>query len=757
METPETTDVTENEDGTVTVKLPETVQAEGTPEEVFNLLPGYVMQAEIDPEVDKFLKDLSGRVMDDFKDDWDSCSTWREKRKRRTKLIVGDLDPKDAPFDGCANIHVPVMLERVLRLMHRIYAEMFPDRDFVFNVIPSRSVDRARADLLTLHGNWQIRKDISDFRKQVRRALWEFIAHGDCFFHSYYDAALRRNRHEMLNCEDLVIPYVWKTTAVDLSDVPRKTRILRKYKYELKRLEKNGQYAQLDKVFEFYDKSTKGSVADAQGGSFEDGIDYTVRPRVDLWEGRQQPSGNSSAAPFTLLEQHTWATLPGETEERPVVITLDYKSGILVSIATREEDDPKDLGRYQKQVKEKQEYEALYRGFQDAQVKTLEAQAVLQSPEVMMHPELGQEAAALLQAVAAQPLQPPPAPIWAKPGLDGSLPEPEPVRKIPIEQFSHGVCIENPDGSLGMGIGLLLEPFNINANLMTDQFVDTATLSNTMTGFVDANSGLEGGEVKLQPGKFTKVRKVGQRLSDLLHIVQFPQANPQLLDMVKLQLTSADGVSSAPEVLSGEPGKANETFRGIATRVEQALKQLTVLAMNFLEFLSQVMRNNARLNAVFLPDWELVSVVDPRTQQSKDIEVTRALYLDDMEVAFTADTRFSSRAERIAEADQVITLAAQAVPPPLLPMVFKPIFFREAVARALAARGLQEMVQFLKTPEEMAAEEQRQQMMAQMQAQMAPPPGAGGPGGQPPEGPEGPPQGGIPGPGGQEIPGGEGG
>jgi hypothetical protein len=292
---------------------------------------------------------------------------------------------------------------------------------------------------------------------------------------------------------------------------------------------------------------------------------------------------------------------------------------------------------------------------------------------------------------------------------------------VPIEPFSHGVCIENIDGSLGLGIGLLLAEHNKAANTAASQFTDSATLSNCATMIMPEGVQMEPGDTRLIPGEIHRVRNISsEQIQNAFKIIQFPPANPQLLDIVRLSLEAADGVSSAPDVLSGEPGKANETYRGIATRVEQATKQLTVLALNYLEMLSNVVRNHARLNAVFKEDDEIRHVVDPRTLEDKEIRISRHMYEEDFDIVFTADTRFTSKTERISQADQVLAMV-QAVPPPVAAQIFPLSFFYEAVVRSLKARGMHSMVQYLgprpPTPTQLSGPPAPQQ-------QQAPPQGA---------------------------------
>jgi hypothetical protein len=197
-----------------------------------------------------------------------------------------------------------------------------------------------------------------------------------------------------------------------------------------------------------------------------------------------------------------------------------------------------------------------------------------------------------------------------------------------------------------------------------------------------------------------------------------------------MSMEAADGVSSAPDVLSGEQGKSGETFRGLNTRVEQATKQLTVLAQNYLEMLGNVAKNNARLNRMFLDDEEIKHVIDPRTLESKEIKVGRSLYAEDYDIVFTADTRFAGRQQKIAEADQLVGMVT-ALPPELASTIFPPSFVHAAVVKALKARGAHDMVGKLGPAPPVPTE------------LPGPPPGAPPPGppmpGMPPGGPPGPP------------------
>jgi len=338
------------------------------------------------------------------------------------------------------------------------------------------------------------------------------------------------------------------------------------------------------------------------------------------------------------------------------------------------------------------------------------------------------DAMAVAQQTRMQSPPPPVAPEWMQTDESGGPQPPEPCKQRVIEQFSHGVCIENPDGSHGLGIGSLLMPHQQAINILLNQFVDGSTLANSSTYFIHENAKFDPGVKTVAPNTLNRIR--GLPLDSLdKAIVKVPTTppNPQILGAIKDQKDAADGVANAPDVLSGEKD-GPETFRGQATRVEQAVKQLTVFAANFVEMLSNIARLNSQLNAQYLPDWKLVSVLDPRLQQMRQIKVGRAMYQDDYQIAFTADLRFASKAQRIAEADDVLGMLTKGIPPQIASIIFQgPQIFAAAVRKCLQARQQYDMLPLVSDDQAIQAKLQQQAMAAQAAA-MPPgmPPGQGG-------------------------------
>lgn len=637
------------------------------PEEAFNLVPELLDS----DEGREFLEDLCQRVIDEKDDAWESTADYRKYREEMYKLYTGQLDPKTEPFEDCANVHIPIVGTAMSMLQPRLVTQVFPGDDNILGVIPTGPEDQARADTLTLHGEWQFRVEMPDFIPQQEQVMTEMLLVGSAFCHSYRDTSRNRNRHDYMTCEEFYLPYVWRTTDPSLGDVPYKGRILRRYRYQLEEHERAGLYHDVARLWEEDDEGNITPVAKVDE-------DLTVRPTVDKAKGIDKPDDDNPRNPeFVLYEHHGYARLPGEDRERPIVVTVDPASEEVIGLFVREQDEWRDRARFQRQVNEYQIY----------------AQALAQYQEAVRNPP----PLPMMDPMAPPPPPPPPPqpPKWAQYDEESGEPlEPQPARKEPIEYFTHAVCQYDPHHSLGIGIGWQLFGFNQVANTITNQYIDTATINNDKPLVVPEGVFRESGDIDIHPGKILRANVPVEQMGNVVRELSYPPANPQMMEITKLIIDEAKQLASNPDVFAGAEGKANETYRGIATRVEQAIKPLTAIALRYLRFLTHVVQKNARLNSVFLPDEEFISVVDP-TKGRQGIVVTRAMYEQDYDVTFTADTRFVSQAQQIDEAVQLeqMVITDQG----FYQRIEGQQFLYEARVRRLKAMRRQDMIPFLGT------------------------------------------------------------
>lgn len=679
-----------------------------------NLVPEF----EAHPEGQEALKRIADEVWENWHQDWEHSEAYREKAAKNLKLFTGDIKKKDFPFKDAANAHVPILMEMMVRVTFRVVDEIIGDRENIFNVLPIGPDDEEVAAVLTDHGNWQIREQMPDFIPQQHRGILQFFMNGTAICHSYYDSFRRRNRHDMLNTDEFVVPYVYTSSMPDLSDVPRRTRICFYYRHELQQMK--GLWTNVDKLLNEAEPKADDepelplheSVADAN--------------KVEL------PDDKRGSA-FKVLWYEGWMSLPQHEDDRFVQVIMECNTRIVLHMTIWERPNELDQSRFERQVREK---EMAIAAVQQHQQQLQEIQGQFQMVEEMRASgEMDQGMAAEIYSRMEQQLpEAPGLPDWMKGDLDA---KPEPVRMEPIHLFSRGACIEPLVGPVGIGYGRIQADYNRTANTVLKQFIDAATLANVPGWLVADGVEMPKGGVTFSPGQFTKVEGVeASELANAVIPIQPKAANPQLREVMEMVRGFAQDAVQAPDVLSGYPGKSGETYRGLGTRLEQASKMLSVPSGKYMVFFEQIIKNNAWLNSIFLNDDEIVRIVDHKMHRLRQIRVGRHMYRRDYRVVFRADKRFSSKEQRIAQADEMVQMA-NTFPPLQMNIPFQHAAFR----KSLEARDMDDMVQLLgpsppppQTPFGM------------------PPPGRAGPGVLGGMGPPGPPGKPMPGKGGGSSP-----
>lgn len=609
------------------------------------------------------LKRLENRVYREVESAWDSQEEYRNRSKECWELFSMKLRAKTEPFADCANVRLPILMENLSRLYMRMYIELFGDFTNIMTALPVGPDDRDWADIVTTHDNWQLSTQLTDFPMQMERAAMFILMPGDVFAHSFYDVSRRRNRHEVLAVGDYVIPYVHTTTELDLSDCPWKAKWLNLYKHELQR--KREEWHDVDTLIETskpsWDNEPDHPLADAQAA--QAGI----------------VKDDEQRAPYKLIHYEGWLELPNQDKERNCRVIMDWATRQVMQVTILEEDDWQDVRRFEQQTAELGQYRQQLQASSDHNGR--------------LQGLLGQGFPAPIDEMGApmQPMPLPPEPQWADPDalMDPAF-EPEPVRRNPIQMFTHQTGILAPTGPLGTGVGQILKDINVAANTVMNQAIDAQTLANCWT-LLMAGRGKIPADFRVTPGRINVLPNVTPKeLKDLLLPLQAPAPNPQMFELVRMFEGWGQSAAQAPDVMSGEAGKSGETARGIQTRLEQATKQASFMTAKLGRFVTQLVRNNARLNAQFLPDEQVVDVVNHKTMSQRRLPIGRRMWEQNRNVVMRADLRFTSQAQRIQEADQLFNVAATA--PPLAHNVA----LGQATAREMfVARGRDDLVPLL--------------------------------------------------------------
>lgn len=677
------------------------------------------------PEGKQALKRISEKCRTDFDNAWSATDLYRKGMADTWKLFAGTLDPKQPPYDKMSNIHVPILMENVIRMQYRQAYELFGNWTNVFGVTPIGPDDEHTAKLLSLHGNWQIRKRIKDFKRQLgHRGLLIYDLFGDVTCHSYWDPQRRYNRHEVLTAEEFVCANAHVSTMPDYSDVSWVCKVMFLDGYELRKYD--GHWEDVAETLQClppqYDETEIGTV-------LRDAVDKTIGVDSAAFQKGQ----------YKVLQYEGWLNLPPTTQKSPsgeeneprdryCKVIIDYQTGTILSLNIHERADPFDKRRFEFESQQLQSYQQAQ---QQRQQYLQELEATKASALDLAHssdPNSDAPAQAIIMARALDEKELPPEPQMPEWMAGNPMAQPRPVETVPIRMFAHGVNIEPIQGILGLGMGAILGPQNKAANIALSMFTDQGTLHNMKNLLVSGNVRFPGGDkLALEPGKLHKVEGAVDLAKEVLPL-DFGEGNAQLVQLVEMLVGFANRVSNTPEVLAGEAGKSGETAQGISARIEQATKMLSVPTSKYADFLSQVLENNAALNAIFLDDAEFFSVNNHDPTLGKPgqqmMSVGREMYDRPYDVEISADLKFTSTSQRISEADALVQLP-NAVPEMATNFAFK----QAVISKSLEARNRYDLINLL------GSQPPPPPVYGAPTSPPAPPPGAP----QPPPGPGGPP------------------
>lgn len=680
------------------------------------------------------LKRIAEKCLTDFDAAWSATEKFRSNMADVWKLFSGTLDPKPPPFEHMANAHVPILMENTIRMVFRQAYELFGNWTNVFGVNPIGPDDERTAKLLSLHGNWQIRKRIKDFKRQLgHRGLLVYDLFGDVTCHSYWDPQRRYNRHEILTANEFVCANAHVSTMPDYSDVAWMAKILFMDAHELRKMAPGweGVAETLKRLPPDWDESPISSELRAAIDK-NLGIDSSAyqkgQYRIIQYEGwlNLPPSSapaNDNGAPDNDVEE--------EPRDRYCKVIIDAQTGNILSLNIHERVDPYDKRRYEFEMQQLQRYQQAQ---QERQMLMQEIEQTRQSALSMGHSldpmsDGPGQAVMMARAIEETPLPPEPQmPDWMR---GDPMAQPRPPESVPIRMFAHGVNIEPLQGILGLGTGAIHAAQNKAANIALSMFIDQGTLGNFKNFLVKGDVRFPE-KMQIKPGGIHKVEGSTDLMKDVVPL-DFGEANPQLIQLIEMLVRFGNTVTNTPEVLSGESGKSGETAQGISARIEQATKMLSVPTGKYADFLSQVLENNAALNAIFLDDAEFFSVNnhDPAlgAPGQQVFSVGRELYDRPYDIEISADLKFTSTAQRISEADALVQL------PNAVPELMGNFAFKHAViSKAFEARNRHDLISLMGAPPPAP------QMFGMPTTPPAPPPGMAPPPGQGgPAGPGGPP------------------
>ena len=276
---------------------------------------------------DKELEHIGSDLISAFNMDRDSRKEWEETYTKGLDQLGLKIEERTQPWNGACGVFHPMLSEAVIRFQSQAIAEIFPAAGPVKTKIVGKITDdkEKQSKRVEDYMNYLLTHEMAEYRTETEKLLFSLPLAGSAFRKVYYDPTLGRPSGIFIPSEDVVVNY----GASDLDTCERATHIMRMSSNDIRKMQVNGFYRDVE--------VTSGSQ------TYSD-----VQEKYDELTGEMQ--SNSYDQRHTVLEMQVNLDLKGFEDESngeqtgialPYVVTVDYPSGVVLSIRRNYyEDDP---------------------------------------------------------------------------------------------------------------------------------------------------------------------------------------------------------------------------------------------------------------------------------------------------------------------------------------------------------------------------------------------------------------------------------
>ena len=313
-------------------------------------LARYIEQDELDR--------IGDLVVREYRIDALSRSEWVDKSKKAMKFATQEAKAKSFPWPRASNVIFPLIAQASLEFASRTYPAIVQNRSVVKGVVwgsddgtpmtddgkpggkprmapaapgqPPQPVwliapgeKRKRADRLGEHMSWQLLDEMKEWEPQTDQLLHQMPIIGGAIRKSFYDPVKTCNRSLFVSLMNLI----WNYKAPSFEAAPRHTEKVLLYPNEITELERL--------VGPKDDPDGEGMFLPLQygpGGNTDgDGFDFN--------EDESSGDQGDEDAPHFFIEQHRRLDLDEDGYEEPYIVTVHLRSGKVVRIKARYDED----------------------------------------------------------------------------------------------------------------------------------------------------------------------------------------------------------------------------------------------------------------------------------------------------------------------------------------------------------------------------------------------------------------------------------
>ena len=211
--------------------------------------PEGVMTGAFDENIAEVLEEeqlsgISNELLGLIDSDVESRKDWADTFVKGLDVLGFKHEERTEPWEGACGVYSNVLAEAAIRFQAETMSETFPAQGPVKTKILGQETkekieasERVKSDM-----NYQITENMVEYRSEHERLLYNLGLAGSAFKKVYYDPSMGRQMSIFIPAEDVIVPY----GASHIETAERVTHVMRKTRNELRKLQVNGFYRDVD-------------------------------------------------------------------------------------------------------------------------------------------------------------------------------------------------------------------------------------------------------------------------------------------------------------------------------------------------------------------------------------------------------------------------------------------------------------------------------------------------------------------------------
>jgi len=260
---------------------------------------------------DRELQSIASELIGLFDADVAARKDWADTYVEGLKLLGLKYEETTEPWAGACGVYHPMLAEAVVKFQSEAIMETFPAMGPVKTKIIGKETNKKKEASIRVQEdmNYRLTEQMSEYRPEQEKLLWNLPLAGSAFKKVYFDPALGRQVAMFIPAEDLVVPY----GASNLDNAERISHVMRKTKNDVKKLQAAGFWRDIDL-----------------------GEPTNVMDDIEKRKAEEQGFSATTDNRFRIIEMHVDYDLPGHEDEAgialPYIITMEKSTAKVLSI-----------------------------------------------------------------------------------------------------------------------------------------------------------------------------------------------------------------------------------------------------------------------------------------------------------------------------------------------------------------------------------------------------------------------------------------